>query len=75
MNAKNQTNQKELTICLNVQDEINRLNNKLSSFINELKQSDDRVWSSQKRAQCKRAALDVKSILTKITQSNIYDYK
>ncbi len=62
----------ELEILQEVELELERFSAKLKQA--KIEQSTPNNWSSQKFASCKRAAMDLKNELTKLTQSSKYKY-
>lgn len=63
---------KNIEILQEVEIELERFATKLKEA--KVEQSLPNNWSSKKFASCKRAAMDLKNELTKITQSSIYKY-
>lgn len=62
----------KIDILKEVQLELDRFNKKIALAIQE--QSDIDNYSSRNYASCKRAALDLKNELTKLTQDSKYIY-
>lgn len=62
-----------IEILKEIELEVKRFNKKLALAIKE--QGDKSNWSSKHYAASKRAALDLKNELTKLTQDSKYKYK
>ena len=67
---------KNIEILLEVETELKRFTSKLNLAIEEQKDVKDNQWSFSRKnyAAAKRAALDLKNELTKLTQDSKYKY-